>query len=195
MCCRPQGIGFDFMLPGQLTMEGFGCELCLQIVPPSDSIVLWQTANGSPMQNESKEIAVSVEDARPAVELWDQLTPEQRSEFRTIAEEMRRAVQGALTPEDAKSRMLAVLQSKPVDEQSKFNEWFAWAKKHGWDDRTWSQRFILLSLLPSLPLAANGAAGLAIAGTAFRVSIPVVLAAAGALGGAAIDVIKPTRRS
>jgi uncharacterized protein (DUF433 family) len=74
-------------------------------------------------------------------------------------------------------------------------EWLTLTRKHAWEDRTWAQRLILLSLIPTLPVTGGKAAGLAMLGTAFRVGIPVVGAAAGALVGSGLDLVSSTAHS
>jgi hypothetical protein len=129
--------------------------------------------------------------AKPVVELWDRLSESERAEFQKVALKLRDSMVTAKTAEEAHSRALVVIEQQSVQENSHIleylGEYLAVMRQHAWDDRTWAQRLVILSLIASLPLSGH-AAGLAAFGTAVRVAIPVVGAAAAALLGSGLEL-------
>ena len=145
---------------------------------------------------QTMEIEISPAEAKPTSELWDILSEAERQEFRCLAAEMREAFATAKSPEDARKQMIEILGKPESKLSEKAAHYFNLLKQHAWDDRTWAQRLAVMSLVPTLPFVAGEAAGLAIMGTAFRVSVPVVFAAGATLLGSLIDlaVIKKKTR-
>jgi hypothetical protein len=139
-------------------------------------------------ETETRVVELTPVEARPVVDLWDQLSEADRLEFRALALELKNAAATATSPEEAKRNMMVVLQQQPLASRAKFNDYLEQMKKHGWDDRTWAQRLAMLSLVPTLPLLAGKAAGLAIFGTAIRISVPIVIMAGSSLLGSIIDL-------
>jgi hypothetical protein len=132
--------------------------------------------------------------ADPVGEAWEELSHQERWEFRHAASRMKEQLEAASSPEDAEQRALEVLDGVSSPVRDKLLEALLWGKKHGWDDRTWAQRLMLLSLIPAVPLAAGKAAGAAIGRTALRVAAPVVVMAGASLVGALVDALATKKK-
>jgi hypothetical protein len=98
-------------------------------------------------------VEITTTEAKPVTELWDLLSEQERAEFRNVALELKQAASMACTPEEARIRMLAVLETQKPSYAGKAQAYVAWIKKQGWDDRTWAQRLAILSLVATLPIS------------------------------------------
>ena len=57
-------------------------------------------------------VDVTTSEARPVTELWDVLSERERAEFRDLAQELKQAMSSARSPEEARIRMLALLETQ-----------------------------------------------------------------------------------
>jgi uncharacterized protein (DUF433 family) len=139
-------------------------------------------------------VEVQPADANAVIELWDQLPEKERAAFRALALELRDSLSIAKTAEEARSRSLVIIDQQSAGFSSTVLEYLTLMRRHTWDDRTWSQRLVILSLIATLPLTGK-AAGLAALGTAVRVTIPVVGMAVASLVGSGLDLVASTYRN
>jgi len=139
---------------------------------------------------------IQVVDVKRAIEAWGLLPEDGRVALRDLALELRNStlVAGTHTAEAARDIWEKVIEPQITKLPPAAAEYLASIKQHTWDDRTWAQRLAVASLIATFPITGGKAAGLAMLGTAFRVAIPVLGAAAGALVGSGLDLVSSTVR-
>ena len=137
---------------------------------------------------ELRAVEVPAAEAKSALTVWREIPEKERGDFRVLLLQLRDSLISAKTADDARKKLSEIIDKNADKFSSKGLEYLVSLKRHSWDERTWSQRLIVLSFMATLPLYAGKAAGLAMLGTGFRVAIPLLGAAATSLVGSGLDL-------